>query len=117
MSKTPKAEPCGGSFRNAASVSRLEAALALLASSAEAGAIDIEHEACKAPASITGAALFAENCTVCHGRDGKGGGVLAATLALMPPISPRLRRARIADFRRSCPLCSSKGGRKKAGRR
>ncbi|WP_164729942.1 c-type cytochrome [Rhodomicrobium lacus] len=34
---------------------------------------------------LPGSKLFAENCTYCHGPDGKGGGILAKELKLTPP--------------------------------
>jgi putative copper resistance protein D len=40
---------------------------------------------CEPLAEISGATLFAENCTLCHGPDGKGGGPLAAAKNLTPP--------------------------------
>ena len=40
---------------------------------------------CEPLAEISGATLFAENCTLCHGPDGKGGGPLALAKNLMPP--------------------------------
>jgi len=35
--------------------------------------------------TVSGLVLFAENCAICHGVDGKGGGPLAPALELMPP--------------------------------
>ncbi len=40
---------------------------------------------CEPLSEISGAALFAENCTFCHGPDGKGGGPLAIAKGLTPP--------------------------------
>ncbi len=40
---------------------------------------------CEPLAGISGATLFAENCTYCHGADGKGGGPLAVAKKLTPP--------------------------------
>jgi len=34
---------------------------------------------------LPGSKLFAENCTYCHGPDGKGGGILAKEMKLTPP--------------------------------
>ncbi|MBJ7535450.1 cytochrome c [Rhodomicrobium vannielii ATCC 17100] len=34
---------------------------------------------------LPGSKLFAENCTFCHGPDGKGGGILAKEMKLTPP--------------------------------
>ncbi len=40
---------------------------------------------CTPPAEISGRTIFAENCTLCHGYDGKGGGPLAEAMQLAPP--------------------------------
>jgi mono/diheme cytochrome c family protein len=48
----------------------------------EAGA---EADACRLPSEGAGRLLYAENCTVCHGPGGKGGGPLARALNLAPP--------------------------------
>ncbi len=40
---------------------------------------------CEPLAEISGVTLFAENCTLCHGPDGKGGGPLAIAKNLTPP--------------------------------
>ena len=40
---------------------------------------------CEPLAQISGPALFADNCTQCHGDGGKGGGILAKALELAPP--------------------------------
>ncbi len=40
---------------------------------------------CTLPEPDPGQTLFAQNCTVCHGPQGKGGGVLAKALNLAPP--------------------------------
>ncbi len=40
---------------------------------------------CKPLKDASGPALFADNCTFCHGGDGKGGGPLAKALRLAPP--------------------------------
>ncbi len=40
---------------------------------------------CEPLSKISGAALFAENCTFCHGPDGKGVGPLAVAKNLKPP--------------------------------
>jgi putative copper resistance protein D len=42
-------------------------------------------EGCEPLAAISGPTLFAENCTLCHGSGGKGGGPLAKALNLTPP--------------------------------
>lgn len=40
---------------------------------------------CKPLKDVSGPTLFADNCTFCHGGDGKGGGPLAKALRLAPP--------------------------------
>ena len=40
---------------------------------------------CALPEPGPGRTLFVQNCTVCHGTQGKGGGVLAKALNLSPP--------------------------------
>ncbi len=42
-------------------------------------------EGCQPLPEISGPVLFADNCTVCHGPGGKGGGPLAKALGLSPP--------------------------------
>ncbi len=56
-------------------------------------AAQAEPEACKLPLQNAGRSLFAENCTLCHGTDGKGGGPLAIALNLMPPDLTALKTA------------------------
>jgi len=40
---------------------------------------------CQPLKEISGQVLFADNCTHCHGGDGKGGGPLGKALGLSPP--------------------------------
>jgi mono/diheme cytochrome c family protein len=54
--------------------------------------IAASEEACSLPAMGARARLFNENCTVCHGVDGKGGGPLAKALNLSPPDLTTLKR-------------------------
>ncbi len=42
--------------------------------------------------------LFAENCAVCHGAEGKGGGLLAEALLLSPPDLTTLAARTNGDF-------------------
>ena len=55
-----------------------------------AGAALAQFEACKLPQPDAGRVLFAENCTVCHGDQGKGVGPLAEALNLSPPDLTKL---------------------------
>ncbi|MBT3070237.1 cytochrome c [Rhodomicrobium sp. Az07] len=59
-------------------------ALALFASPCSAQ-MDSGIDPCARMEVLPGSKLFAENCTYCHGPDGKGGGILAKELKLTPP--------------------------------
>lgn len=62
----------------------------LLVAAFAARAALAQSEACKLPQPDAGRVLFAENCTACHGDQGKGGGLLAEALKLSPPDLTRL---------------------------
>ena len=42
--------------------------------------------------SIQGPALFTAYCTVCHGKDGKGGGPMAKSIKVAPPDLTRVAK-------------------------
>ena len=62
---------------------------------------------CEPLAEISGATLFAENCTLCHGPDGKGGGPLAVAKNMTPPDLTTLAPARMANSRWTMFLTNS----------
>lgn len=53
------------------------------------------------PEAPEGAALFAENCAICHGRTGQGDGPLAKDLALPPPDLRGITRRAGGSFPRA----------------
>lgn len=57
----------------------------LLALAVPSLAEEAPTQPCTLGNAISGRTLFQDNCTVCHGPDGKGGGPLAAALQIVPP--------------------------------
>jgi mono/diheme cytochrome c family protein len=64
--------------------------VAVLISSAQTQQSQQPPEGTRLIESIQGPPLYAAYCTVCHGKDGKGGGPMAKKLKVVPPDLTRI---------------------------